>query len=392
MSSIAPKVLLAGAGVALETQLRTELANQAEVVGSSEDHDDAREAIRRGQCDIAILYIDGDPDAAFRLLGWIVSDQPRVVTIALAKKKDPDWILKAMRGGARQFAVLDQGLTDLKRVLGELAAPAAVTPGAPQSGRVISVFGSKGGTGATTVAVNLAGALASMQRRVVLVDLDLELGDVPVFLDIRPSYTLVDVLGNMSRLDKELLARTLPRHSSSVQVLSQADRMEEGEQVKPPAVTTVLRFLRQHYDDVIVDGLRGFNEISLAAMDESDRILLLLTQDVPAVRNAQRALVVFNRLGYSPDRVQLVVNRWQKNARIRTEDVTLTLGREVNLTVSNDYPTVINCIDEGKLLAQLAARTKVAEDILDMAKFLVGGQKKRAGWLRGLVGRSARAG
>ena len=155
--------------------------------------------------------------------------------------------------------------------------------------------------GATSLATHLAGALARVGRRVCLVDLDLELGDVLSFLDMQGGYSLADVAANVQRLDRELLDASVPRHASGVWVLSQAEKAGPGESIDPRKRHPVLRFLRQHYDELVVDGLRDFGDVSLAALDLADRILLVVTQEVPAVRNARRCVDIFRQLGYDPN-------------------------------------------------------------------------------------------
>ena len=205
-----------------------------------------------------------------------------------------------MRAGAREF-VLESDHEELRLAV---RTHAKVTFGAGDIGQVITIFGAKGGVGATAIATNLAGAMQRRSLRVCLVDLDLYLGDVLAFLDIPGSYSITDVLANMSRLDRELLATSVTKHRSGVSVLAQSSKVEEAEQIKGPDVTALLEFLRRNYDFVIVDGVRGFDELSLAALDGSQHVFMTLTQDVPAVRNGQRCLELFGRLQYDQGRDQ----------------------------------------------------------------------------------------
>ena len=136
------------------------------------------------------------------------------------------------------------------------------------------------------------------------------------FLDIPGSYSITDVLANMSRLDRELLATSVTKHRSGISVLAQSSKVEEAEQIKAPEIAALLEFLRRNYDFVIVDGVRGFDELSLAALDSSQHVFMTLTQDVPAVRNGQRCLELFGRLQYDQGRIKLLLNRYQKASKI----------------------------------------------------------------------------
>ena len=234
--------------------------------------------------------------------------------IVLGASKDPDLIRDALRAGARDFlAAGEEGelagkMLDLLQASGEF-----------QLAQVTAFFPAKGGMGATSLATHLAGALARQGRRVCLVDLDFELGDVLSFLDMKGTYTLADVAANTHRLDRELLDASVPRHASGVWVLSQCDAVADGERLDPGAVAGVLRFLRRHYDHVVVDGLRDFGDLAFAALDVATRIALVVTQEVPAVRSAQRCAAYFGQLGYDSGRLLLLVNRYHKGSPITRE-------------------------------------------------------------------------
>jgi pilus assembly protein CpaE len=240
---------------------------------------------------------------------------------------------------------------------------AKVQAGGSEIGQVVTIFGAKGGVGATAIAVNLAGAMQRRGLRVVLVDLDLYLGDVLSFLDIAGTYSISDVLANMSRLDRDLLASSVTKHRSGINVLAQSSKVEEAEQIKGQDIAALLEFLRRNYDFVIVDGVRGFDELSLAALDGSQHVFMTLTQDVPAVRNGQRCLELFGRLQYDQNRIKLLLNRYQKASKITVEVVSETLGQPLTHTISNDFILLIDAINRGVLLNEAAPRAKITQDI-----------------------------
>ena len=197
-----------------------------------------------------------------------------------------------------------------------------------------------------------------MQRRglrVVLVDLDLHLGDVLSFLDVAGTYSITDVLANMNRLDRDLLATSVTKHRSGISVLAQSSKVEEAEQIKAQDVSALLEFLRRNYDFVIVDGVRGFDELSLAALDGSQHVFLALTQDVPAVRNGQRCLELFGRLQYDQQRIKILLNRYQKASKITVEVVSETLGQPLTHTISNDFILLIDAINRGRVARRCGA-------------------------------------
>ena len=175
----------------------------------------------------------------------------------------------------------------------------------------------------------------------------------------------------MSRLDRELLASSVTKHRSGINVLAQSSKVEEAEQIKAQDISALLEFLRRNYDFVIVDGVRGFDELSLAALDGSQHVFLTLTQDVPAVRNGQRCLELFGRLQYDQNRIKLLLNRYQKASKITTEVVSETLGHPLTHTIANDFILLIDAINRGVLLTDAAPRAKITQDIEALIEHLM---------------------
>lgn len=356
-----PPVVVVGTRDLETIVLRRQLDGVAEILVDVAEPANAHDVIRERRPQLVILFMDHDRDGAIALARQLASE--RIASIMVSRDRDPDTILLAMRSGARDFAYLEGDDNDVRRAVTALAS----TPVAAAShrGTVVAVFGCKGGSGATTIATNLAGALLAGddQRRVVLLDLDAQLGDVLVFLDLASSYSWADLLRNLHRLDDELVHRSLTTHSSGLRVVAQGGDLEEADKLDAAAVTQTLAFLRQHYDYVIVDGLRDFGELALAALDAADRVAVTLTQDVPALKNASRCLGVFHRLGYRGDKLKLVVNRYHKRDKLDLETISDALGAPVDATVANDYATVIRSINEGVLLARCAPHAEVTESV-----------------------------
>ncbi len=288
-----------------------------------------------------------------------------VPVLAVGPRKDADLILGAMRAGAREFLAGPDEAEVGSRLRAILEAA-----GVLRIGQVTALFPAKGGMGATTLATHLAGALARVGRRACIVDVDLELGDVLAFLDMRGGYSLADVASNVQRLDRELLDASVPRHASGAWVLSQAEKPGSAESMDPGSVTRVLRFLRQQYDELVVDGLRDFGDVSLAALDLADRILLVVTQEVPAVRNARRCVDIFRQLDYDLDRVLVVVNRYHRSSPITREVIEETVGLPVAALVGNDFQALSRAVNRGVLLWDEAPRSVVARDVEALAKIL----------------------
>jgi pilus assembly protein CpaE len=341
--------------------LRRQLDPVAKLIVFVADPQKALEVIRARPPALAILFMDHEREAVLALARQLVIEG--VPSVMVSRDRDPDTILLAMRSGARDFAYLEGDDTDVRRAVTALAAtPVAVSQ---RQSIVVAVFGCKGGSGATTIATNLGGALLANdnQRRVVILDLDAQLGDVLVFLDLASHYSWTDLLRNLPRLDDDLVHRSLTAHASGLRVVAQGAELEDADRLDAAAVTQTIEFLRQHYDYVIVDGLRDFRETSLAALDAADRIALVMTQDVPALKNASRCIGVFHRLGYRADKLKLIINRYHKRDKLDLDTISDALGAAVDATVANDYPVVSRAINEGVLLAESEPHAAVTEDV-----------------------------
>jgi pilus assembly protein CpaE len=372
MASAKPTVVLIGAREEAAT-VRSHLAEDAQLLVSEPEPALGLAAVEERKPDLAFLFLDHDPEAILGLAKQ-VSALGACTVVVVSRDKNPDNILVAMRSGARDFAYLDEGGEDLRRTIRDLGVVERQAGGEAR-GKIVTVFGAKGGSGATTIAANLAGALCrhaggDEPAKVVLIDFNLEMGDVLVCLDMTAPYSFQELLANMHRLDADLLYGSLAAHSSGVRVLSQTDHLEEGRELSTADAARILSFLRQHFDFIVIDGVRDFRELALLALDKADTVLLTMTQDIPALKNANRCLRIFKRLGYSDDRVKLVLNRFRRTGQITPDAIADALGRSVSATVSNDFPVVIKAVNEGKLVVDASPTSRVAKDIVDMVGLL----------------------
>jgi pilus assembly protein CpaE len=379
-----PNVLLLGGSDALEADLKLALRDVCTIMPLNVPAELIADEYRRLAPGAAIVVVSAQTPQRFGVIYNIVAAGG--VVIVISPTKDPELILRAMRAGAREF-VLESDHEELKLAVRSQAQVTEAVDGG--NGSVITIFGAKGGVGCTTIASNLAGALQGAGARVCIIDLDFHLGDVLSFMDVAGNYSITDVLQNMGRLDRELLESSMMRHPSGVNVLAQSGKMEEAEHIKGSDIANLLTFLRKHYNFVILDGVKGFDEVSLAALDGSQHVLMVLTQDVPAVRNGQRCLDLFNRLGYDQTKVKLILNRYQKSSKITLDVVADTLKVGVSHAIANDFVSVIDAINRGLLLKDAAPRAKLTQDIQGLVQLVAGSRKgegPRRSFLGGLFG------
>lgn len=240
------------------------------------------------------------------------------------------------------------------------------------SSKMLAFFAPKGGVGATTLATNVAGNLVRMKRTAAIVDMDLQLGSVPICLNVNLERSIANLLHEAEANRGGGFTTALDRHASGLLVAAQGDRIEELGQITSDRLPMFFESMNATVRTVVVDGLRDFSDHAVAAMDMAHTVVMVLTQDVPAVRAAARALRVFKRLGYGRDRIKLVLNRYHKKAPIPVEAIENALGRPIDAKVVNDFPLVEMAVNEGMLLSDLKPGARVASDIERLTQYLMG--------------------
>ena len=243
---------------------------------------------------------------------------------------------------------------------------------AQAQGKILVLFACRGGAGATTLAVNVAATLARRGKKVCIVDLDLQLGDVFVALDLEPNTSLAALAREADTIDAAAFRRRLQHHHSGVFALTQVGRIDDVDDTLAERMPTLLATLSSHFDVVVVDGVRDFGDHSLAALDMADRIALVLTQDVPAVRRASRVCAIFRKLGYSDRKIQIVLNRQVQKNTVSEPEIERALGLPIGARVRNDYARMRAALDEGALLHDVARGSGVERDVYSLALTLHG--------------------
>lgn len=345
---------------------------------------------------VVVLDLDDDPELGCQLAGYLVEQVPDARIMVAGTDVPQGVLMAAIQTGVSECVAkpltddeLDEALARLERKLGPRGD-------GREQGRVLAFLGAKGGAGTTTVATNVAIQIHALtDRRTVLVDLDLELGEVALFLGLETQFSLIDVVRNLHRLDEGLMENFVAHHSSGVDLAAAPSRAGEGDSVRQEEIRRVLRFMREHYDHVIVDASNTPNRVSRAALEESDEVYVVSQVDVPSVRNIQR----FSHLLESDRRLEpfhLVVNRFQANREIGLKEVEESLGVEVFWTLTNDYDTVVSAINTGEPFA-LDASGGFAREVGGLASKITGiaperPAREKAGWLARALGRDAKNG
>lgn len=344
---------------------------RVQLLAGGDDAEQLHEEIIRLKPAAALISLAANADQAIKVIERLVTEAPRTALITAAQDASPDLILRSLRAGAREFLRLPISQDELKTVLDRVQEYCSGQVEAPKKkGRMIAVFSSKGGCGTSFVATNLAAATAA---RTVLVDLNLQAGDLPLFLGVDPKYSFADMAEHRNRLDDALIGSFVTPHSSNLSLLAAPKEADSADEIEPEHVFEVLQRLRESYDYVVLDPQHTFDSITLAALDQADEIVLVLTLDIPAIRSTQRALEIFDRLGYPRQKVRIVVNRWSKQIDLDLRQVEKFLGEPVIGFIPSDYQTAVTSINLGQPLVQSDAGSKIAIEIKRIAQTLASG-------------------
>ena len=348
--------------------------------------EEGAEIVRKFRPDMAIVEVNGNPAS---VVGPLAREFPNLYILALSATREAEYALETMRAGAHDLLCKPLREVDLSIAIEKARKAWVRKEPAERRGKIVTVFSNKGGNGTTTIASNLSEALAAEHgKRVVVVDLVMAHGDVTMFFNVTPTYTLLDLARNSGKADPEYIDSLIVRHSSGVCILADPPRIEDADQISADQVRDMLATLRSTFDVVIVDTPHQFDEKTLAALEMSDTILLVTLLNLPALKNTQRSIELFARLGIFDDRVQLVLSRYLPNDEISKESIEGILNCPIFYAVPNDYPTVLSSINRGKLLSEVAPEKEVTAAFRRMAELLTGPgvprveQKRKRGFLK----------
>jgi pilus assembly protein CpaE len=336
------------------------------------------DVVEQTKPDIGVVSIDSNPEKGLKLVETLHQNSPQCAVLVVSSSADGQIVLRAMRAGAKEFLIQPVRVEDLVSALDRISNQKfGGADSRSRSCHVIAVAGATGGVGSTSLAVNLGCVLAADQRNsVVLVDLDLALGDADIFLDTIPDYTLLDVAQNISRLDFTLLKRSLTKHGSGLYLLPRPVQLQDTQHITPEDLTRVLGLLKATFTHMIIDLSKSYSSIDMVAMQAAKHVLLVSQLDLPCLRNVVRLMMSFNEVEGLKDKTKVVVNRvGLDSGPISLKKAQENMGREIFWQLPNDYRTMVDVRNNGVPLIEQAPRAGITQAIVTLAEALTGEDK-----------------
>ena len=367
--------------------------NDMEVVAVAGSGQDGIQCARQYQPNIVLMDINMPDMDGITAAELVVKEVPIAQVIMVSVQSEADYLRRAMLAGARDFVTkpfsAEELISTIHRVhkMAQARAPkvsaaaAASGTGLPftgplrpaRRGRVVVMFGTKGGIGTSVVAINLAVALNKPDRKAAVVDASLHFGDVGVLLNLQATRSIADISKVIADLDSQLIETTLTPHASGIKALLAPSQPELAELVSAEHLKSILAEMRNMFDFIIVDTARTLKDEILAVLDAADRIVLMGTPDIPSIKNARVFFEIAVALGYPSEKIVFVLNKMDRRSLISAKDIESHIKHPVTAQLPMDEATAVTSVNKGvPFVADPRARaTPLGQAVIQLADRLV---------------------
>jgi pilus assembly protein CpaE len=303
------------------------------------------------------------------LINRTTKENPKCKVLALSDSPSVNLIIEIMRAGAKEFIPIPIIKNEFFESVRKLITKTEIANNKTKC-KIISVFSNKGGLGKTSLATNLALELSKITKEnVALIDLNFQTGDITTFLDLKPSFNISYMLENLDKINETFLLSTLERYKrTNLYVLADPPYFKQADNIQPKQITKLFETLKDTFSYIIIDAEASFEGKNITALDSSDLILLVTVANLPALRNTQRCLELFEKLGYDKEKTKIVVNRYMENDEIKEEDVEKVLSKQIYWKVPNNYFAIMSAINKGTPVNEMSPSSNVAQSYKELAQ------------------------
>ena len=353
--------------------------SELELVAEAAGGDAALEKVENTAPDILLLNAGGSDTDTFSLAERIVMRKPRTFVIILVEEMNVECLRRANMAGCHNVLPFPgeakELCSDIRRVyhaengrIDALDSNERVT----WASKVLTVYSAKGGIGKTTIAVNLAIRLAELKKKVAIVDLDLQFGDVHIFMDVEPKETIADLVQDLVNPTIDSVRSYMSIHSSGVHILCAPKSPEYADLISGDRIQSLLGLLRANYDYVIIDTGANFSDATLSALEASTSILFVTGLDVSILKNSRVAMNVLESLGQKK-KVRTIINRAVEINSITIADVQRILDTPIMARIPSDYQVAVAALNQGQPFVQALPKARLSLSIGDIAERIVSG-------------------
>lgn len=357
-----------------------------EIVGSVSRGTDAIDLAISREPHVILMDVNMPDMDGIEATSAIMAQKPNIGVIMMSVLNEPDTLRRSMLAGAREFLVkpfsLDELLNSVHNVYTLVsrmpqvqvaqAVPAAMPANVEKptgKATIISLVSSKGGVGRSTIACNLAVKLRELSgKRVALLDADLAFGDIGVMMNTSESKTIVDAVPFRMQIDADALQSVLVEHSSGVQLMLAPTSPQDAEAIAPELVRSILDVMTEMFDYIIVDTRPGFDDLNLVVYDISDLMMLVVTMDMTAIKDARQFLEISELLGYSGERIRIVLNRNNTYSGIPSDEIGESLRRPLWSSIPDEPGAVLRSVNEGVPVVASASDSKVSQEMTRLVR------------------------
>lgn len=351
-----------------------------EVVGTARGGKEAISLTKDTQPNVVIMDINMPDMDGIAATEAVLQVAPRAQVAILSVQSESDYIRRAMLAGARAFLTKPPSADELVATIRKLNSlkPTGLLDAnvvevgkerkIRREGKIVTIYSPKGGTGKTTLACNLAMILQTEDTPAALVDASLQYGDVAVFLNLQAKNDLADLAAQATEIDGDLVENVAVAHASGLRVFVAPATPEKGDKIHAQQLEKVLHFLAGLYQYVVVDTQSGLNDLTISTLDASDLVILVATPDIPSIKNVRLFYDVLEAIGYSAEKVLLVMNRMDKRYGITAEAVSDNLKQPVVCQIPLDERTLIPATNQGQPFMLGDRSRPIARAVLELAQ------------------------
>lgn len=359
-----------------------------EIVGTASNGREGVDLAGQLQPDVVLMDINMPGMDGIAASEAIAAQHPNIQVVMMSVQGEADYLRRSMLAGAREFLIKpfsgEELATSIRRVNQFAAArkvvfappptpaaPSAPPPPPPKGGKLIAVFGTKGGAGASTLAVNVAVALREeTKQRVALVDANFEFGDIGVLLNLPNSRTIADLTGPQIDVDEEVINGVMSSHGSGIKALLAPARPEMAELITAEHLKTLIDILPKMFDYVIIDLWRSFHDPIVTLLDAADQILLVSTSDIPAIKNAKSFFELTEALGYPNEKILFILNKEDGRSGIGVRDIEASIKHPVRAVLPRDDRTALLALNRGMPFTSLQRNIPLTQSVVALARSL----------------------